>query len=71
METIFISDGNVQLVLLPQNDLDSLLLNKLLGKDPIEVEVVRQPASVLGKSVKDAIIIKTKISQDASKAEEL
>ena len=71
MESIFISDDSVKLVLLPANELDSLLLNKLLGNGPIEVEIIRQPVSVLGKSVKDALIIRTKSVTDASKTEEV
>ena len=71
MESIFISDDNVKLILLPANELDSLLLNKLLGNRPVELEIIRQPVSILGKSVKDALIIRTKSVTDASKTEEV
>ena len=71
MESIFISDEKVQLILLPANELDSLLLNKLIGNGPVEVEVIRQPVSILGKSVKDAIIVRTKPVPDANKTEDV
>jgi len=71
MESIFISDNSVKLVLLPTNELDSLLLNKLVGNGPVELEIIRQPVSILGKSVKDAIIIRTKFVTDASKTKEV
>lgn len=71
MESIFISDEKVQLILLPANELDSLLLNKLIGNGPIEIEVIRQPVSILGKSVKDAIIVRTKPVPDANKTEDV
>lgn len=71
MESIFISDEKVQLILLPANELDSLLLNKLIGNGPVEIEVIRQPVSILGKSVKDAIIVRTKPVPDANKTEDL
>ena len=71
MESIFISDDKVQLILLPANELDSLLLNKLIGNGPVEIEVIRQPVSILGKSVKDAIIIRTKPVSDANKTEDV
>ena len=71
MESIFISDDSVKLILLPANDLDSLLLNKLVGNTPLEIEVIRQPVSILGKSVKDALIIRAKSVTDASKTEEV
>ena len=71
MESIFISDDSVKLVLLPANDLDSLLLNKLLGNGPVELDIIRQPVSILGKSVKDALIVRTKSVTDASKTEDV
>lgn len=71
MESIFISDKKVQLILLPANELDSLLLNKLIGNGPVEIEVIRQPVSILGKSVKDAIIVRTKSVSDANKTEDV
>jgi len=71
MENIFISDDSVKLILLPANELDSLLLNKLVGNGPVELEIIRQPVSILGKSVKDALIIRTKSVTDASKTEEV
>lgn len=71
METIFISDDKVQLVLVPDTELDRLLLNKLSEAGPIEIELVRQPIGVLGRSVKDAIIIRSKPVNNAGKTEEL
>jgi len=71
MESIFISDDSVKLVLLPTNDIDDLLLNKLTGNIPLEIEVIRQPVSILGKSVKNALIIRTKPTSYASKAKEV
>lgn len=71
METIFISDEKVQLVLVPDTELDRLLLNKLSEAGPVEVELIRQPVGVLGRSVKDAIIIRTKPVSNAGKTEEL
>lgn len=71
METIFISNEKVQLVLVPETEIDRLLLTKLSEDGPIEVELVRQPIGVLGRSVKDALIVRSKTTNDASKAEEV
>lgn len=71
METIFISDDKVQLVLVPDTELDRLLLNKLSEAGPIEIELVRQPIGVLGRSVKDAIIIRSKPVTYAGKTEDV
>lgn len=71
METIFITDDKVQLVLVPDTELDRLLLTKLSEAGPIELELVRQPVGVLGRSVKDAIIVRTKPVSNAGKTKEL
>lgn len=58
MEHIFISNGTTQLVLIPENDVDRLLLEKLLADGPITVDKIRNPIGVLGKSVQDGLIIR-------------
>lgn len=63
MEHIFIANGSTQLLLIPEDELDRLLLNKLLDGSPVEIEFIRQPVGVLGKSVKDGVIIRKKINK--------
>lgn len=58
MEHIFISNGQTQLVLLPENDTDRTLLDKLLSEGPVVIERIRNPLSILGHSVQDAVIIR-------------
>ena len=62
MEHIFVTNGNIQLILSPEDDLDRLLLAELLKDGPLEIDTIRQPVSILGKSVKDGIIIRKKKS---------
>ena len=69
METIFIAEDTVQLLLVPGTDLDRLLLSKLTEIGVVEMEYVRQSVGVLGRSVKDAVVVRTKSSTYASKAE--
>jgi hypothetical protein len=64
MQNIFVTDNDVQLVLVPDNELDRLLLTKLLDNGPVEIIRVSQPIGVIGQSIKDGIIIKRKISSD-------
>jgi hypothetical protein len=68
MQNIFVTDNDVQLVLVPDNELDRLLLTKLLDNGPVEIIRVSQPIGVIGQSIKDGIIIKRKMSDDSSKA---
>jgi hypothetical protein len=66
MQNIFVTDNDVQLVLVPDNELDRLLLTKLLDNGPVEIIRVSQPIGVIGQSIKDGIIIKRKTSSDDS-----
>ena len=66
MQNIFITDNDVQLVLVPDNELDRLLLNKLLSNGPVELITVSQPVGVIGQSIQDGVIIKRKTSSDDS-----
>ena len=69
MQNIFVTDNDVQLVLVPDNELDRLLINKLLDNGPVEIIRVSQPIGVIGQSIQDGVIIKRKIlSDDSSKA---
>jgi hypothetical protein len=58
MEHIFIANGTTQLVLIPENDVDRVLMEKLLSEGPITVDKIRNPISVMGKSVQDGLIIR-------------
>jgi hypothetical protein len=71
MEHIFISNGTTQLVLIPENEIDRLLIDRILSDGPVEIEYIRQPVGILGKSVKDGVIIRKKISYDTSQTETL
>lgn len=66
MEHIFVANGETQLVLIPENELDKLLLEKIIDGSPIEIDWIRQPVGILGKSVKNGIIIRKK-KNDSSK----
>ena len=68
MQNIFVTENDVQLVLVPENELDRLLINKLLDNGPVEIIRVSQPIGVIGQSIQDGIIIKRKMSDDSSKA---
>jgi hypothetical protein len=66
MQNIFITDNDIQLVLVPDNELDRLLLTKLLDNGPVEIIRVSQPVGVIGQSIQDGIIIKRKSTPDDS-----
>jgi len=68
MQNIFVTENDVQLVLVPENELDRLLINKLLDNGPVEIIRVSQPIGVIGQSIQDGVIIKRKVSDDSNKA---
>lgn len=67
MEHIFVTNGETQLVLVPQNDMDAGLLKELMEGGPVEIDWIRQPVSILGKSVTNGLIIRKKNQNDQSK----
>lgn len=58
MEHIFISNGQTQLVLIPETEIDTGLLKELMNGGPMEIDWIRQPVGVLGKSVTNGVIIR-------------
>lgn len=69
MEHLFISNGHTQLVLVPENEMDTMLLERIMSSGPIEIEYIRQPVGVLGKSVKGGIIIRPKTNNNVEELE--
>jgi hypothetical protein len=67
MNYTFVVNGVVQLVLIPETELDRLLLEKTLdGLSSIEVTKLTQPVSILGKPVTDSYVIKSKSHVNSS-----
>lgn len=62
MQYTFVINGVSQLVLIPENELDRLLLERTLEAGAtIEVEKISQPVSILGKPVTDSYVLKRKL----------
>ena len=62
MQYTFIINGTAQLVLIPENELDRLLLERTLDSGAtIEVSRISQPISILGKPVTDSYVLKRKV----------
>lgn len=76
MRHIFVTDDDSQLILIPETEIDRLLLDSIVsGGTNTEMEWIRQPVSVLGMSVKDSIVIRKKtykpITENADQTQEL
>ena len=60
MDHIFVVNGEPQLILSQDNEIERDLLKELIDNGKIEIDWIRQPVGVLGKSVKDGIVIRKK-----------
>lgn len=64
MRHVFVTnDDTTQLILVPDNETDFLLLNRLVDLDTVTLQVTREPISVLGISSKTSIIISRKTTK--------
>lgn len=70
MEHLFVSNGTTQLVLMPENEIDRLLLDRILSDGPVEIEYIRQPVGILGRSVNGGVIIRKKTNQVTNDTDE-
>jgi hypothetical protein len=62
MQYTFVINGTAQLILIPENELDKLLLEKTIESGAsLEVEKISQPTSILGKPVTDSYILRRKL----------
>ena len=58
MKHVFVTNEDVtQLILIPDNDTESLLLNKLLNNDELCITASREPISLPGLSSKVSITL--------------
>lgn len=62
MQYTFVINGISQLVLIPENELDRMLLERTLEAGAtIEVDKISQPVSILGKPVTDSYVLRRKL----------
>lgn len=71
MEYLFVTNGTTQLVLVPENDLDKMLLDRIMGNGDVQIDYIRQPVSVLGKNVTGGIIIRKQENHDPTEVKTL
>ena len=62
MQYTFVINGISQLVLIPENELDRMLLERTLEAGAtIEVDKISQPVRILGKPVTDSYVLRRKL----------
>lgn len=56
MKTEFVLNGQLSLVLIPENPMETEML-KQLGKQRLEAVEIKNPVQIINKTVKDGLII--------------
>lgn len=58
MKHVFIStEETTQLILVPENETETMLLNKLINNEEVSVNISRDPISIPGLSSKSSITL--------------
>jgi hypothetical protein len=60
MEVLTVSNGIVQIVLVPQNEHEAATLRRLLDEGPLEVSAVTGNLNILGIPLQDGVIVRQK-----------
>lgn len=72
MQYQFISNGTTKLVLVPETELDRMLLTRIMDAGPVTIDWIRQPVGILGVSVKDGLIIQNQsVLYDSTETKDL
>lgn len=59
METIFISNGETKLILIPERETEKQLVAELMSQGTITVDFVRGPVDVLGTPAQGGILLRS------------
>jgi len=60
MENIFITNGEIQLVIIPKNEHEVDMLRRLTGQGELSVEFSTTSVAILDKSAMNTLVIKKK-----------
>lgn len=69
MEAIFITNGGTRLVLIPEKEIERILLEELLSKGYLQADLVKGPVDVLGTPAQGGLLLTPKESDVTSKEE--
>jgi len=71
MEAIFITNGGTRLVLIPEKEIERILLEELLSKGYIQADLVKGPVDVLGTPAQGGLLLTPKERDVTSKSEDV
>ncbi len=71
MEAVFITNGGTRLVLIPEKEIETHLLQELLAKGNLQADVIKGPVDVLGSPAQGGLLLTPKDRDVTSKSEDM
>lgn len=71
MEAVFITNGGTRLVLIPEKEIETRLLQELLAKGDLKADVIKGPVDVLGSPAQGGLLLTPKDIDVTIKAEDV
>ena len=71
MEVVFITNGGTKLVLIPEREIERVLIEELLAKGTIQADIVKGPVDVLGSPAQGGLLLTPKENYVTSKTEDV
>lgn len=71
MEAVFITNGGTRLVLIPEKEIETHLLQELLAKGDLQADVIKGPVDVLGSPAQGGLLLTPKDRDVTSKSEDV
>lgn len=71
MEAIFITNGGTKLVLIPEKEIERVLLQELLSKGDIKADLIKGPVDVMGTPAQGGLLLRPKERDDPNKIEDV
>ena len=71
MEAVFITNGGTRLVLIPEKEIETHLLQELLAKGDLQADVIKGPVVVLGSPAQGGLLLTPKDRDVTSKSEDV
>lgn len=60
MEVVFITNGGTKLVLIPEKEIERVLLEELLSKGQITADIIKGPVDILGTPAQGGLLLRAK-----------
>jgi hypothetical protein len=60
MEVVFVTNGGTKLVLIPEKEIERILLQELLSKGSVTADIIKGPVDIMGQPAQGGLLLRTK-----------